>query len=167
MIGDLDYQNAHWFLTSRVVPAWAKLAAISTLKQEDRRTIQSVPPTMMLLPEFDQFIQISMEVDFYWDDMNWIGRLTYANSSLELWQTLCKEEGNPPELCAQWQNTATKLSKLNGLEKHDPAHLWFWADCFIKFAKACSEPSRRAHGKMVLKTNERTVELETPTIKSP
>jgi hypothetical protein len=162
MIGDLHYQNAHWFLTSRVVPAWMALASTDRLSQSDRHTVLAIPKAISLLPEFDEQAQISVDIDFFWDDKNWIGRLTYANGVLELWQTLCEMKGNPPEMCAQWQNTATKLSSQKGLEKHDPAHLWIWSDCFARFVRAYESPNEREHGDFLMKLATSTMSLRFP-----
>lgn len=159
MIGELDNQNAHWFLMSRFVPAWMTLASTDGLSQTDRQTALTVPATISLLPEFDERAQISVDTDFYWEDKNWIGNLKYSNGVLELWQTLCAMEGDPPEMCAEWQNTAIKWSSQKGLEKHDPAHLWFWSDCFARFVNAYKSTERRGHGSMLLKSGLETLEL--------
>jgi hypothetical protein len=159
MIGDLHYQNAHWFLMSRVIPAWMTLASIDGLSQTDRKTVLAVPAAISLLPEFDERAKISVDIDFYWEDKNWIGRMTYSNGVLELWQTLCEMEGDPPEMCAEWQNTATRWSSQKGLEKHDPAHLWFWSDCFARFVNAYKATERRRHCSMLLKSGLEKLEF--------
>lgn len=167
MIADPLYRNAHWFLTSRIVPVYMTLASTDGLSQKDRNTLLAVPKAISLLPHFDERADISVEVDFSWDDKNWIGRLTYENGALALWQTFLELEGNPPEMCAQWQNTATKLSSQKGLERHDPAHLWVWSDCFRKFAKAFNQPSRTTQGRMVLKSDESSIDMHTLVIQNP
>lgn len=162
MIGEVIDQNAHWFLMSRVVPAWMTLASTDGLSQKDRQTVLAVPAAISLLPEFDERAQISVDIDFYWEDKNWIGRLTYSNGVLELWQTLCAMEGDPPEMCAEWQDTATKWSSQKGLEKHDPAHLWFWSDCFARFVRAYESPNEREHGDFIMKSASSTLSLRFP-----
>ena len=75
MIGEVIDQNAHWFLMSRVVPAWMTLASTDGLSQKERQTVLAGPAAISLLPEFDERAQISVDIDFYWEDKNWIGRL--------------------------------------------------------------------------------------------
>jgi hypothetical protein len=162
MIDDHRYHNAHWFLTSRVVPAWMTLASMDGLSQKERQTVLAIPTAISLLPEFDEQAQISVDIDFFWDDKNWIGRLTYANGVLELWQTLCEMVGNPPEMSARWQNTATKLSSKNGVEKHDPAHLWFWSDCFARFVGAYESPDEQGHGDLTMNSASSSLRLRFP-----
>jgi len=141
--------------------------------EPERQLILAVPAAIARLPhiahvplDVDEDINISAEIEYYWEDKNWLGRLNYMGGELKLWSTICQEEGPSQELCAQWQHTATKLSSTNGLEQHDPAHLWYWADCFARFVKACVSPSADGEGHMVLIGQGREVRILTCSLRS-
>jgi hypothetical protein len=150
MIEDINYQNAHWFLTSKIVSAWTRLAAMDGHSESQRNNILAIPNAIALLPEFDCELCVSVEIDLYWEDKNWLGRLNYKTGELELWANMCQEEGTSRELCGQWQHTALRISSSNGLQKHDPAHLWYWAEHFALFVSACQTSQPAVRGSLVL-----------------
>jgi len=162
MIEDLKYQNAHWFLTSKIIPSWNSLAGMDNHTQAQRDLIFVIPNTIALLPEFDSEVQASAEIDFYWEDKNWLGRLNYKAGELELWSNLCQEQGPARELGAEWQHTALKISSTKGLEKTDPAHIWFWADCFSRFVSAYRDPKGTTRGSLSLLVPQGKLEITTP-----
>jgi len=164
MINDLQYQNAHWFLTSKIMPSWNSLAGLGCNSQAQRDLISVIPNSIALLPEFDDEIEASAEIDFYWEDKNWLGRLNYKNAELELWSNLCQEQGPKHELCAEWQHTALKISSIKGVEKVDPAHIWFWADCFSRFVSACRNPVGTARGSLTLIVPKGQLDISTPNL---
>ncbi len=126
MNDDLQYENALTFLTFSIIPSWHALAAMEGHSESERQLILAVPAAIARLPhvahfplEVDEEINISAEIDYYWEDKNWLGRLRYKGGELKLWSLISQEEGPSRELCAQWQHTATKLTSTNGLEQHD------------------------------------------------
>jgi len=147
---DLRYQNAYGFLADRFVPSWNALASLDRHSQAERQLLQAVPGALSKLPTLNEAIDVSVEIDFYWEDKNWLGRLGYKDAELVFWSNMCQEEGASRELVGQWQHTALKISARKGLEVHDPAHLWYWTDCFARFVSACRITDTTATGSLVL-----------------
>jgi hypothetical protein len=101
------------------------LACARTLDRHselERPLILSVPATIALLPYVDHEIDLRAEIDYYWEDKNWVGRFRCTTGEVELWSAICQEEGQSSELTGQWQQTATKISSTDGLKQHDPGH---------------------------------------------
>jgi len=165
MNDDFQLQNALGFLTGRIIPSWQALAAMDGYSEPERQLILAVPAAIARLPHVDEEINISAEIDYYWDDKNWVGRFGYMGGQLELWSNICQQEGSSQELCAQWQHTATKIS-TNGVERHDPGHLWYWAECFALFVKACRSPGVDGNGQMLLICQGRKLRIITGNLSS-
>lgn len=147
---DLRYQNAHGFLADKLIASWNALASLDRHSQAELQLMQVIPGALSKLPTIDEAIDVSVEIDFYWEDKNWVGRLGYKAAELVLWSSMCQEEGASRELVGQWQHTALKISASKGLEEHDPAHLWYWAECFARFVSACRKADTTASGCLVL-----------------
>jgi len=166
MNDDLQLQNALGFLTGRIIPSWQALAAMDGYSEPERQLILAVPAAIARLPHVDEEIKISAEIGYYWEDKNWVGRLRYMGGELELRSVIFQEEGPSRELCAQWQHTATKISSIKGLERHDPGHLWYWAECFSLFVKACRSPGADGDGQMALICEGRELRILTCSLGS-
>jgi hypothetical protein len=156
-------ENACWFLTSRIRPTFHTLAAMDGRSESEHQLLLTVADAIARLPDVDDECSMSAEIDYYWEDKNWVGRFRYVSGELELWSAMAQEEGPSHELCAQWQHAVTKISSAQGLEQHDPGHLWYWSECFALFAKACQSPNEGCHGHMVLIGQGRELKIFTPS----
>lgn len=162
MNGPLDYDYVRDFVSGKIIPSCNELAASDHLSKSERICLLSVCNALALLPYIDAQTEIFLEIDLYWEDKNWLGRLSFEGGVFQLWSNLCEEQGEPPELCGEWQRTAVKISSQHGVEEYDQGHLWFWADCFKRFARAHSEKESSPSGSLSLMTpngNLRLVKL--------
>lgn len=146
MKGPLDYDYVRDFVAGKVIPSCNELAASDRLSKPERTLLLSVCNALSILPYIDAKTQIFLEIDLYWEDKNWLGRLSFGGGVFHLWSNLCEEQGTPPELCTEWQHTAVRISAQHGVEDYDQGHLWFWADCFKRFIRAYAEEGSSSTG---------------------
>jgi len=156
---DPALNNIHFFMTSCLLPLWMKLAIKNNLSENQRELLLLVPETIAQLPFIDSKINLSVEIDYFWEDKNWVGRLTYNNGVLSLWSNICQEEGEPQELCAQWQETALKISATGGVEVHSPGLIWFWIDCFKRFVSSYNLPDEKSHGTLTISAHQKRTQI--------
>ncbi len=150
MNGPLDYDYVRDFVAGKIIPTCNELAASDHLSKSERICLLSVCNALALLPYIDGQTEIFLEIDFYWEGKNWLGRLSFEEGIFKLWSNLCEEQGNPPELCAEWQRAAVRISAQHGVEDYDQGHLWFWADCFKRFVRAHTEEGTSSTGVLSL-----------------
>lgn len=131
------WENAHGFLSVHLIKQINRLAVSSHLDVDERRDILSLSSAIAELPNIDPNYSCNIEIDFSWDDLNWIGRLEFFQGEFSIWSCMHQLDGIKSELCGQWQHTALKFSSKEWVEsselKHDPAHLWLWIRCFRRF----------------------------------
>lgn len=152
MTGPLDYDYVRGFVAGKVIPSFNELAASAGLSKSEQTLLLSVCNALSLLPYIGAKTEIFVEIDFYWECKNWLGRLSFGGGGFQLWSNLCEEQGLPPELCAEWQHTAVRISDQHGVEDYDQGHLWFWADCFKRFVRAHNEKESSTSGSLSLMT---------------
>ena len=141
-----DYECPKSFLARKLVPGLSRLVLLKEVAENTKKLLLLINNYVALLPVVDQESQIILETDYYWNNKNWIGRLSFENQSFSLRSVLFEFMGNPPELCCQWMHDALKVSEDSKLEIYDPAHVWLWADYFSKFVSSCVDIKSSAHG---------------------
>jgi hypothetical protein len=156
---DLMLDNAQGIVLEDLVPAWHRLSTREGLGPEERSTLLVVPEILTQISAIDLDRNVQLEIDFHWEDRNWAGRMDIEQGKLQLFSTLYQYQGYRPVLNARWQRTALEVCATRGLITHDPGHLWFWADCFKRCARAFSEGSQQVCGTFDLHVNGDHVNL--------
>jgi hypothetical protein len=151
------WKNAHGFLSSGLINQVNRLIPDPRLNSEEKQGLLQLSTALTCLPTTDPDFSCEVEIDFSWDDLNWVGRLRFLEGEFTVWSTMHQLDGVRPELNAQWQHTALKLScgKFGYQLAHDPAHLWLWIQCFRRFCDwwlSQSKGSKHPQGYMTLQS---------------
>ncbi len=147
------WENAHGFIGGGLVKQVNRLAGSPQLSSDERQALLGLSSALAAMPSIDPSYLFQIEIDFSWDDLNWVGRLDLNECEFSLWSTMHQIEGSQSEQCAQWQHTAFEL-RQNPNEatvlKYDPSHLWLWIRYFRKFVDKFLEGiDPKAFGEMV------------------
>ena len=129
-------ENAIGLIHTSLIRQLNKLIGGPLLDNGERLALLDLSSALAALPLIDSSYSFTMDIDFSWDDLNWVGTLNFYEGEFSLHTTMCQLEGLKPELYAQWQHTAITLTYQENnlpLVKHDPAHLWLWIRCFQRF----------------------------------
>jgi hypothetical protein len=129
-------ENAIGLIRTSLIRQLNKLIGGPLLDNGERLALLDLSSALAALPLIDSRYSFTMDIDFSWDDLNWVGTLNFHKGEFSLHSTMCQLEGLEAEFYAQWQHTAIRLKEqVNNLPlvKHDPAHLWLWIRCFKRF----------------------------------
>jgi hypothetical protein len=147
----LSWENTHTFLTRKLIPAWHRLSTLNGLAAEERTMLLVFPSFLATLPDGDESVTAELEIDLYWGNKNWLGRMNISGGAVALWSCLLELSKGGDDYDAQWQHTALEIVPDQGITSHDPAHLWFWCECFGRFVDACFDPKDGVQGSMNLR----------------
>ncbi len=130
------WENARCFLNSDLIRQVNRLAGSRHLDHEERGELLRLSSALAALPELNDQWSCDIEIDFSWEDLNWVGKLEMDGGKFSLFSTMHEIKIGKPEAHAKWQHTALKLINEKDLSfnlTHDPSHLWLWIRCFRRF----------------------------------